>query len=211
MTPPQAEPARDIPHLADKSDLPRQASGGLDNARLAHCVARIVEEGSREAFAELFGVFAPRVKSYLLRLGAEPALAEEIAQEVMLTVWRKAEQYDPAQASVSTWIFRIARNRRIDAHRRAASRPEPDENDAELFPAEIETPHAALDRIETEGRVRAALATLPEEQRQMLQAAFYEGLSQTEIAERFNLPLGTVKSRTRLAFGRLRNTLSGED
>ena len=181
---------------------------GIDQGRAESCVVAIAQEQSRDAFAELFNMFAPRVKSYMLRLGSDEMQAEELAQEVMLTVWRKAEQYDPRQASVSTWIFRIARNRRIDLHRRNA-KPPLDPNDSELHPADIEAPDAALDRADIEREVRAALETLPEEQLVLLQAAFYEGLSHSEIATRFDLPLGTVKSRIRLAFNRMRGRIAG--
>lgn len=182
---------------------------GLDRDHLAELVQRIAQRQDRAAFAELFNVFAPRLKSYMIRLGADDTLAEELGQEVMLTLWRKAEQYDPQQASVSTWIFRIARNRRIDAHRRA-NKPDLDPNETDLQPAAIEPPDAAVDRADMEANVRAALHHLPEDQLKLLKAAFYGGLSHSEIATEFDLPLGTVKSRIRLAFNRLRGKLEGE-
>jgi RNA polymerase sigma-70 factor (ECF subfamily) len=163
----------------------------------------------RDAFAELFSFYGPRVKAYLLRLGAGEAVAEELAQDVMVTVWRKAALFDRTQASVSTWIFRIARNRRIDAARRA-NRPELSPDEPSLQPEQPAAPDDALDAAEREARVRAALGELPDEQIALLQAAFYEGLSHREIAERTGLPLGTVKSRIRLAFGRLRARLTGD-
>lgn len=169
-------------------------------------MARIAEAQCRDAFSDLFAYFAPRLKSYMLQLGADPAEAEELAQEVMITVWRKAGQYDPAKASVSTWIFRIARNRRIDAHRRTR-KPELDPEEPLLRPAEPEEPDTMLNRAQMEEVVREQLKTLPPEQLELLEAAFYQGLSHSEIAEVFNLPLGTVKSRIRLAFSRLRGQL----
>lgn len=184
-------------------------SNGFDRDHMAELVLRIARHQDRGAFAELFNVFAPRLKSYMIRLGADDMLAEELAQEVMLTLWRKAEQYDPKQASVSTWIFRIARNRRIDAHRRS-NKPELDPNETDLQPAAIEAPDVAVDRADTETKVRAALHHLPEEQLMLLKAAFYGGLSHSEIAKEFDLPLGTVKSRIRLAFNRLRGKLESE-
>ncbi|MEM1151973.1 MAG: sigma-70 family RNA polymerase sigma factor [Pseudomonadota bacterium] len=99
--------------------------------RFAENMARIAVDKCRSSFAELFEFFAPRLKAYMQQLGADPSQAEELAQEVMVTVWRKAEQFDPQKASVSTWIFRIARNRRIDAHRRT-QRPELDPDDPML-------------------------------------------------------------------------------
>lgn len=163
----------------------------------------------RAAFAELFGRYAVRVKAFVLRGGATDADADEVAQEVMVTVWRKAQLFDPAKAAVSTWIFAVARNRRIDMIRRRA-RPEPDPEDP-LFQPDPEPGGAeALNAQQISVRMRAALAELPEDQRQALHAAFFDGLSHSEIADRFDLPLGTVKSRIRLAFRALRAAL-GED
>lgn len=163
----------------------------------------------RAAFAELFAYYGPRVKAYCLRLGAEDALAEELAQDVMVTVWRKAQLFDRKQAAVSTWIFRIARNRRIDAARRAA-KPEIDPDDDPTAPQAEIPADEALSAAERDAAVRVALKELPAEQIALLQLAFYEGLSHREIAERSGLPLGTVKSRIRLAFARLRSHLDGK-
>ena len=169
-------------------------------------MARVAADQSREAFAELFAFFAPRLKAYMLRLGAAEAEAEELTQDVMMTVWRKAGMYDRRQASVSTWIFRVARNRRIDVQRRTSKPPlEPDE--PMLRPAEVEQPDSAVSRMQMEEQVRAQLSTLPDEQLALLQAAFYDGLSHSEIARSHGLPLGTVKSRIRLALARLRGGL----
>lgn len=164
----------------------------------------------RTAFGELFNFFAPRVKSYLLRLNAGDTLAEEITQEVMLTVWRKASQFDRSQASASTWIFRIARNRRIDAARRAA-RPELEPDEPALLPPEVEAPDVAAHASARDVRVHAAMKDLPEDQLSLLRLAFFDGLSHREIADQLNLPLGTVKSRLRLAFDKLRKHLSLDD
>lgn len=163
----------------------------------------------RTAFGQLFHFYAPRVKSYLLRLNASDSLAEELTQEVMLTVWRKADTFDRSQASSSTWIFRIARNRRIDAARRAA-RPDLDAEDPSLRPPEQEAPDDAVHAGAREAHVREALADLPEEQVALLRMAFFDGLSHRDIADRVGVPLGTVKSRLRLAFDKLRKRLSVE-
>lgn len=194
--------------MAD-THLPQSGSSIEDRNRQADCIEAIAANRSREAFAEIFQFFAPRVKSYLLRLGTEDSLAEELSQEVLVTVWRKAEQYDRKQASVSTWIFRIARNRRIDAHRRA-NKPDLEAHEPSLQPPEIQTPEILTGRGQQQEIVRAALDDLPPEQFQLLHAAFYEGLSHSEIAKAYNIPLGTVKSRIRLAFNRLRDALEGE-
>ncbi|MEM9054888.1 MAG: sigma-70 family RNA polymerase sigma factor [Pseudomonadota bacterium] len=177
-----------------------------EREHLARCVQQIARARSRSAFAEIFEYFAPRLKSYLVRLGSDTNSAEEIIQEVMLNVWRKADQYDQRQASVSTWIFRIARNRRIDSHRRM-NKPELDAEDPMLQPAKIEEPDITVNRAQVETVVRRQLETLPEDQLILLKAAFYEGLSHSQIAKKFGLPLGTVKSRIRIAFQRLKGQL----
>lgn len=194
----------------DKS-LSVETTGGsvIERSRLADCVEQIASAKSRPAFAEIFEYFAPRLKSYLMRLGSDPSSAEEIMQEVMLNVWRKADQYDRKQASVSTWIFRIARNRRIDNHRRV-NKPELDAEDPMLQPVASEQPDITVNRLQMETIVRREIETLPEDQLVLLKAAFYEGLSHSEIAKKYGLPLGTVKSRIRLAFQRLRGSLERE-
>ncbi len=199
---------RDRTSIRPGAQAERSAPAAPDRAHFAALMRRVAETQDREAFAALFAYYAPRVKSYLLRIGAGEALAEELAQEAMLVVWRKAALFDPAQASVSTWIFRIARNRRIDAARRDG-KPALSAEEPMLAPAQTEAPDERLSALEREDAVRAALAELPPEQIALLQAAFYEGLSHSEIAAREGLPLGTVKSRIRLAFGRLRAKLDG--
>ena len=183
--------------------------GDAERTRFADLLLAVAELQDRNAFAELFAYYAPRVKSYLLRLGADSALAEEIAQDVMVTVWRKAGLFDRAQASVSTWIFRIARNRRIDLFRRS-KRPELDPEEEMILPSGVEAPDARIEAMETEARVRAAMKDLPEEQVLLLKLAFYEGLSHSEIAVRLGAPLGTVKSRIRLAFAKMKVRLGDE-
>ena len=182
---------------------------GIDRERFADLMAAVAARQDREAFAELFAFFAPRVKSYVLRLGAVDSVAEEVVQDVMVTVWRKAGLFDRRQASVSTWIFRIARNRRIDLYRRAA-RPPLDEEEPLILPSAPPAPDAALDAAQREAAVRAALADLPPEQLDLVRAAYYEGLSHSEIVEKTGLPLGTVKSRIRLAFEKLRKRLDDD-
>lgn len=174
--------------------------------RHADCMDEIARNKSRPAFAELFAFFAPRVKNYMMRLGASDSEAEDLAQDVLVTVWQKAALYDRTQASVSTWIFRVARNRRIDAHRRTR-KPDLEPHEPMLLPPEIEQPDCAVARGQMEGKVQAELVKLPPDQLALLRAAFYDGLSHSEIAKAFNLPLGTVKSRIRLAFLRLRGEL----
>ena len=185
---------------------PANAPHGPDRERFADLMHAIAERQDRQAFAEIFSYYGPRVKGYMLRLGAGDALGEELAQEVMITVWRKAHLFDRTQASVSTWIFRIARNKRIDVARRL-NRPELDPEDPALLPESPIPADDALAAMEQEERVRVVLAELPSEQFSLLQQAFYEGLSHREIADRTGLPLGTVKSRIRLAFAKMRARL----
>lgn len=181
----------------------------MDRAQLDAWVEACARS-DRSAFASLFAFYAPRVKGYLKRLATDDATAEELAQEVMLTVWRKAKQFDPRQASASTWIFRIARNRRIDMARRAA-RPGLDAEEPLLQPVETEAPDSAAHARDREARVREALKQLPPDQVHLLKLAFFEGLTHSEIAEREGVALGTVKSRIRLAFDKLRGQLDPGD
>lgn len=163
----------------------------------------------RDAFVALFGRYAGRVKAFAMRGGVRAADADEIAQDVMVSVWRNAATFDPARAGVSTWIFAIARNRRID-HLRRAARPAPDPADPLFQPDPAPDGFAALSGAEREARLRAALGDLAPEQRQVLEAAFFAGLTHAEIATRDGLPLGTVKSRIRLAFRHL-HAILGDD
>lgn len=162
----------------------------------------------REAFVRLFDHFAPRVKSMLMAQGAPADLAEELAQETLLMVWRKARLFDPARAGASTWIAAIARNLRIDAARRANRSRLPDVYDILLGAAEEpERPEQALSGRERSGRLHAALTSLDPGQRDVVRLAYMEGRSHSEIAVRLAIPMGTVKSRLRLALTRLRATL----
>jgi RNA polymerase sigma-70 factor (ECF subfamily) len=170
----------------------------------ADMVAAVAMERDRSAFARLFDHFAPRINAYLIRLGADGGSAEELTQEVMVTLWRKAELFDRTKSSVATWLYRIARNRRIDAIRR--DRDEPlDTDEANQVVDETVGVDMAMDAMQREDRVRSALKYLPDEQ-----LSFFEGLSHSQIADRTGLPLGTVKSRIRLAFTRLRRSLEAE-
>ena len=169
-------------------------------------IVAIAAHQDRDSFALLFTRFAPRVKSYLLKLGCRGEQAEELAQEALLTVWRKAHYYDPSRASASTWIFTIARNLRIDAIRRERH-PEDLEHEPEMMPPHPEAADAAMAAGERETRITAALKTLPEEQAEVVRLSFFQDRPHAEISEHLGLPLGTVKSRLRLAMARLRSQL----
>jgi RNA polymerase sigma-70 factor, ECF subfamily len=177
---------------------------------LAAAVEAIAQTQDRQAFALLFRHFAPKIKGYVLKMGASRAEAEEVMQDAMLTVWRKAASFDRSQASVATWIFTIARNRRIDVIRKE-KRPEFDPSDPMLVPEDAIAPDAALSAQERQERLATAIQGLPPEQLDLVREAFYQAKTHAEIAAQTQLPLGTVKSRLRLAFGRLRRALSGEN
>lgn len=175
-----------------------------DETDWAALLLRVRDHQDRTAFAALFRHFAPRVKAFLMKSGAGAALAEECAQDVMAVLWQKAHLFDPARASVATWVFTIARNRRIDSLRRAR-RAEPEELDWGPAP-EPDQAEALETRQETE-RLGRALAALPAPQRTLIERAFYGELSHSEIAAETGLPLGTIKSRIRLALDKLRHQM----
>lgn len=186
----------------------RRAMAGrqLTNEFMAALVGRVARERDREAFAELFRFFAPRLKGFGMRRGVEAAAAEELAQETMLAVWRKAETFDPAKAVVSTWIFTIIRNKRIDLFRREGF-PEAELSEIEEYSSNDDGPEQSVDATETEMTVRDLMKDLPAEQLQIIKMAFYEEKSHSVIAGELNLPLGTVKSRIRLALSRMRTAM----
>lgn len=166
-------------------------------------ILAIRDRADARAFAALFAHFAPRVRAHLVRTGSSPELAEDCAQEALATVWRKAHLFDPSRASAATWIFAVARNRRVDLVRRAKAPPE----SLPWGPEEPPAPPDRLARREDEARVALAVARLPPAQRAVVERAYWGDRSHGEIAGETGLPLGTVKSRLRLALGRLREAL----
>lgn len=167
-------------------------------------MVRVRDQRDRKAFAALFTHFAPRIKGFLIKSGADAAMAEECAQDVMTTLWHKAAQFDPTRASVATWIFTIARNRRIDMLRRQR-RPEPEDLTWGPEPEPDQADVIALAQ-ETD-QLKAAMEMLPDVQRDLIEKAYFGDLSQAEIAKITGLPLGTIKSRIRLALDRLRHAM----
>jgi RNA polymerase sigma-70 factor (ECF subfamily) len=191
------------PTLAERDGMIAEPASN-SHAALVIAIAR---HGDRRAFAALFAHFAPRVKGWLQRAGTDAGLAEEMAQEVLLTVWRKAAQYDPARAAAGAWIFGIARNLRIDSVRSSRLITEPDPSDE---PMPIPLADAIVAAQERAQRLRAAIGDLPPEQLTLLQMAFFEERSHSEIEAVLGVPLGTVKSRLRLAMSKLRAALKDE-
>ncbi len=167
-------------------------------------LVQIASAQDRAAFAQVFAHFAPRVKAYLMKSGAAAALAEDCTQEVMATLWHKAHLFDPSRASAATWIFTIARNKRIDAIRKSR-RPEPE--DLTWGPEQEPDQADVLALKQDSVRLDTALAQLPENQRQLIQLAYFGERTHSEIAAATGLPLGTIKSRIRLALDRLRHEM----
>lgn len=196
-----------LPHLAPRRNwAPPVTSIGSpapDADTLAALLAQVAQTRDKSAYAALFKHFAPRVKAYLRRGGMETGQAEELTQEVMLTLWRKAGFFDADRGGAATWVFAIVRNARIDHARKRhdatlVGAPPPEE--ADLAPSA----EAISLTTECHARLRGALNSLSLEQRQIVQLSFFSDTPHVAIASALNLPLGTVKSRVRLAMAKLR-------
>jgi RNA polymerase sigma-70 factor (ECF subfamily) len=181
----------------------------MDPDRSDSVLVLAIASRDREAFASLYRRYLPRVIAFLRKRNADEAIAAEIAQEVLLTVWKRAGAYDASRASAASWIFTIARNRYIDRLRRER-RPEVDRADPAFAEAD-HAPDSALDATRRAEMLEAAIASLPPEQGELVRLAFLEGKSYRDIAEERGLPLGTVKSRFRLAFEKLRNLVASQE
>lgn len=191
---------------------PRQAGFGPMTA--AHeplsfeaLIMAVADRRDKKAFTTLFGHFAPRVKTYLQRGGIAGAIAEDMMQDVLLTVWNKAEQFDPGRASAQAWIFGIARNLKIDLLRRSRLLVQ----DAAISEeAPVPLADAIVEAEQASRSIRRAIDELPEDQVAVLRLAFFEDLSHGEIEKALGVPLGTVKSRLRLALAKLRRALGND-
>ena len=175
---------------------------------LADWLAAVAQRGDREAFAGLFQWFAPRVKRYMQRLGADPDTAEDLAQETLVQVWRKAAQYDPARPP-SAWVFTVARNLRIDRLRRQRLFEVELTEEADAEDEFGDGHQRTLERLDA-GRLTDLVGALPAEQVQVVRLAYFEGLSHAEVGRALDVPLGTVKSRLRLALAKLRSAMGVE-
>ena len=190
---------------SEKIESKKNVSSDSNDKKLwAELIKKVETLKDISAFEELFNHFAPRVKAFLMKSGADPQMAEECSQEVMATVWRKAHLFDPSRASASTWIFTIARNKKIDAIRKQ-NRPEPEQ----LYPDQDYEPdqESVVELQQETERLTLALGELPEKQRVLVEKAYLGELSHSEIAEITGLPLGTIKSRIRLALEKLRHSM----
>ena len=208
---------RVVAELISSLDMSMGSGSSNDNqnnlSEWDRLLLRVGSDRDRSAFKKLYEHFAPRLKSFLLRIGPDMSAAEEICQESMIMVWRRAETFNPESAGASTWIFTIARNKRIDKLRKD-NRPLPDLNDPSFFQIPVDKSDDILQRVEEEKKIKNALKNLPPEQAKLILSAYYEEKSHRKIADETNLPLGTVKSRIRLAINRLRTQseeLEGQD
>lgn len=213
LTPQPHSETRVTPHAASAGTETFVLNIAIDKPKPVPVVAepdwpglmmQITQHGDRAAFSAIFSHFAPRIKGFLINSGADATMAEECAQDVMTTLWRKAHQFDPTRASVATWIFTIARNRRIDMLRRQ-NRPEPEDLPWGPEPAPDQADVIAMQQ--DSATLTRALASLPEAQRDLIEKAYFGDLTQAEIASLTGLPLGTIKSRIRLALDRLRHLM----
>jgi RNA polymerase sigma-70 factor (ECF subfamily) len=182
----------------------------LSNEEAADLIEAIASHKDRAAFASLFGHFAPRVKAFIMRGSADAETAQEVAQETLIMVWRKAASFDRSRASAATWIYTIARNKRIDLLRRAA-RPIDTDDWLVVYAPEEEDADKSVLAGQTYTRVKELMGGLSADQLVVIQKAFFEDKTHTVIAEELKLPLGTVKSRIRLALGRLREALEKDE
>lgn len=185
--------------------MPPASPGAGDHAAL---LGRIAEDRDREAFAALFDHFAPRLKGFFMKKGTAPEAAEDLVQDAMLAVWNKAALYDSGRGGVAAWIYTIARNLRIDRARRGGGRVFQDIDDYDAASDEPDAETLTM-RAQSAEAVGEALKALPPEQLEVIELSFVESLAHSEIADRLGLPLGTVKSRVRLAYRRLKTVLEG--
>ena len=195
----------------DAISAPRKASNLSDRPqknvsnKWSHDLVAVGESQDTAAFERLFNEFAPRIKAFLIKSGSDHASAEEHAQEAMATVWRKAHMFDPSRASAATWMFTIARNKKIDAIRKQR-RPEPE--DIGWGPEHEPDQEDVIGLQQESERLGNAIEQLPEKQRLLLERAYFADMSHSEIADVTGLPLGTIKSRIRLALERLRHSMT---
>ncbi len=169
-------------------------------------VSKVAENRDKQAFRLLFEYFAPRIKSFLLKQKVTDEVAEDLTQEVMVTIWQKANMFDPSKARLSTWMFRIARNKFIDKVRRQKYVEVDVDDHIKLMEAPEKTDTAVIHK-QDRTRIMLAMDILKPELRHLIELSFYQYLTHSQISEQLDLPLGTVKSRMRIAFQKLRAEL----
>lgn len=200
----EIEPADRSSFLGLQKDVPKVTPPSPKISPQTSWMLAVRDQRDKAAFASLFDHFAPRLKGFIMRSGTGSGQAEEIVQDVMLTVWRKASQFDPARAQVSAWVYQIARNRQIDMIRKEG-RPLPDELNEN---PESEPDASQIVALEQEaGHLKSALTKLARDQREVIEKAYLGELTHQEISSQTGLPLGTIKSRIRLGLQRLRHEL----
>ena len=198
------------PRYLSLVDPPNRTRPPSDSDELGALLRAVAEGADRQAFAALFKHFAPRVKAYLMRTGSPEPLAEDLAQETLVQVWRKAASFDAAQGNASTWVFTIARNLRVDqVRRRGLNQGSGIDADDEVMDEHAPSAEELVRMVRRERGVRDALARLTLPQAQLLRLSFFEERPHGQIAQELGMPLGTVKSRIRAAVGRLRELLDG--
>jgi RNA polymerase sigma-70 factor, ECF subfamily len=193
--------------LIDHGWRPPRPSRAARRGPMSELLTLIATDRSAEAFQKLFKEYSPRIRNYMLKQGADADLADELTQETLVTVWRKAGLYSSDKGSPSTWMFTIARNLRIDRIRRQKPWQELTDEHAASLPSNDIPADEIVALGQRQMRVQAVLRHLPPEQVEVVTLAFVDGLPHSEIAERLRLPLGTVKSRIRLAYNKLRSAL----
>lgn len=181
-------------------------SSGLDQGEINRLMACVARDRDVQAFEALYRYFFPKVRAYMLRVAKDHSTADELAQEAMAAVWRKAHLFDPSRGQASTWIFRIARNLRIDALRRGP-RPDFDIDDPTLLPEPVDHADADYLRRESAEAVRSEITNLKADQLQVLKMSYFDEMPHSAIATALGIPIGTVKSRIRMACERLRASL----
>ncbi len=201
-----------------ETSVPTQKKQQIDSAaailrkRMGDNLRAIASHRDEAAFSDFYGYYAGRVKSFLMGKGMSEEISEELTQEIMITVWRRAESYDPKKAAASTWLFTIARNRRID-YLRGNSRIEVELDDELLDVGNTEAESQATFVADEQAaqQLQRALAKLPQEQRQVMHLSYFRGQSHGDIAQWLDIPIGTVKSRIRLAMQSVRESLEEEE
>ena len=170
----------------------------------ARYMYEVAYQQDKQAFGEIFKYFAPRLKSYFIKAGAIESQAEEIIQEVMIAIWTKASSYDRKKSSVSTWIYTIARNKRIDKIRKE-KRHYMQESDEGLEMPIPSTQEQDIFSVQLTKKIENCLQSLPIEQAELLKLSYFYEKTRTDISKELKIPLGTVKSRIRLALNKMKN------